>query len=513
MNNKKLTVYTLSIIGMILSTIISYNVYKNETLVIQEKFKIEVNNEIETFTQELLLNLEVLRGLKNLFRSSSLVTHEEFSIATKETLNIYKSIKALEWIPFILNENRKEFEESRKKYFPNFEITEKFKNGVMKRASKKDFYFPVYFVEPYIGNESALGFDLSSDKIRYETLIQSRDTGKTLASKSVNLVQDNSKAFLVFSPVYNSVSITKNQREKNLKGFVLGVFKINDIVESSFNYKTSNNIVLNITYADTKDYFFKSGDTFKTDNFVYEKEFLLIPGQRLIVTSQPKKGYIKSKRSYSHIIVFVMGTLFIIIGASYTFSIINYSSKMEDEVQNRTKELNDLNKILENISREDSLTKIYNRRYFDEVLDKELRVALRNRSSLSVLMIDIDYFKRYNDTYGHLQGDSCLITVANCIKNSFLRPSDLVARYGGEEFIVVLPNTTELEYLCKKLLKQVRDLNIEHRNSDVDSIITISIGATTQIITNEIDKTTLLNIADKALYEAKERGRNQYYIY
>jgi diguanylate cyclase (GGDEF)-like protein len=161
----------------------------------------------------------------------------------------------------------------------------------------------------------------------------------------------------------------------------------------------------------------------------------------------------------------------------------------------------------------DQLTGIYNRRYFDSSLKKIIKSHSRiGGSSLSVLMIDIDYFKKYNDTYGHVAGDDCLKEVASALSQCVMRDEDFVARYGGEEFAAVLPNTDKdgAKLVAEKMLEKARELNIPHETSGIEDYVTISIGGTTGIVNYLQHGSDYIKHADEALYESKENGRNRY---
>ncbi|TRX03522.1 diguanylate cyclase [Candidatus Methylobacter oryzae] len=164
--------------------------------------------------------------------------------------------------------------------------------------------------------------------------------------------------------------------------------------------------------------------------------------------------------------------------------------------------------LLESLSLLDALTGIPNRRRFDEALATELKLAIRNAKSLSLLMIDIDHFKQFNDYYGHSAGDECLKMVAAELSKSVLRPRDLVARYGGEEFVAILPGTDRLSALqiAERLRKNIQKLGLPHAYSGAGSVVTISVGAATQAkITKNFLPQMLRDAADKALYMAKGR--------
>jgi diguanylate cyclase (GGDEF)-like protein len=158
------------------------------------------------------------------------------------------------------------------------------------------------------------------------------------------------------------------------------------------------------------------------------------------------------------------------------------------------------------------LTGIYNRRYFDEYLTRVMQSLSRSGGNLSLMMVDVDHFKRYNDTYGHSMGDECLKTVAEALSQSVTRGDDIVARYGGEEFAVVLPNTDEngAQLIAEKLLENIREENITHEKSDAAARVTISVGITTGKAHHTQTAHDYIKQADKMLYESKQNGRDRY---
>lgn len=160
----------------------------------------------------------------------------------------------------------------------------------------------------------------------------------------------------------------------------------------------------------------------------------------------------------------------------------------------------------------DGLTGIYNRRYLEETFGKRVKDLAHSNGNISVLMIDVDFFKKYNDTYGHTVGDKCLKTVAETLANSICRSEDFVARYGGEEFIAILPNTPHdgANAIAKQMIENIRQLNICHKGNDVAPHITISIGFTSATLKDHHTGESLIKKADEALYLSKARGRNCY---
>ena len=172
------------------------------------------------------------------------------------------------------------------------------------------------------------------------------------------------------------------------------------------------------------------------------------------------------------------------------------------------------NDMLEKLSMYDGLTNIRNRRYFDETFEKTFNEIKRDKKSLAVLMIDIDFFKPYNDNYGHGQGDETLRKVAKALEKTIKRASDFVARYGGEEFVILLKdiNKDGVEAVANNLLNAVRELKITHEFSKIENYVTISIGASFYNSNSDITKLELLLKADETLYNVKNSGRNNFAI-
>jgi diguanylate cyclase (GGDEF)-like protein len=203
----------------------------------------------------------------------------------------------------------------------------------------------------------------------------------------------------------------------------------------------------------------------------------------------------------------------------------DYSKSLEQKVSDRTQELqgeierraaiehqlHNANHQLQELAYRDGLTQIANRRRFDEVLHQEWSRLQRDRQPLALILCDVDYFKPYNDSYGHQEGDDCLRAVAAAIASSVRRPSDLATRYGGEEFAVILPNTDRLGAIAvaNRIRALLHSLEIPHRASLVSPHVTLSFGIASQIPIDSATPEELLERADKALYEAKRDGRDR----
>jgi diguanylate cyclase (GGDEF)-like protein len=209
------------------------------------------------------------------------------------------------------------------------------------------------------------------------------------------------------------------------------------------------------------------------------------------------------------VLIFVIVAVFVI--STYVFKSIQQDHTKLHAI---AKKLKSANKKLENASYTDSLTNLYNRRYFNHIYERELKRAKRDKTYITFMMLDIDYFKQYNDTYGHVEGDFALKTVAKVLKDTLKRPSDYVFRLGGEEFGILLSQTNESDSanLARKLLSAVKLRELKHEKSKVSDYVTVSVGVVCCIADDALADEVLISRADEMLYEAKEGGRDRYQI-
>ena len=205
-------------------------------------------------------------------------------------------------------------------------------------------------------------------------------------------------------------------------------------------------------------------------------------------------------RDVVHVVRNVQGEVEALIGFMFDIS----------ERKKTEENLISLQKKLEEYSFKDSLTGVANRRMFDSIMEVEWMNARRNNQPLSLIMIDIDYFKQYNDHYGHIQGDECLKRVGQALSVSASRARDFFARFGGEEFVLVLPETDG--QAANKVAERCRNLifkeQIPHEKSHVGQVLTISLGVGTIIPTHQDESITFIEKVDRRLYQAKQKGRN-----
>jgi diguanylate cyclase (GGDEF)-like protein len=199
------------------------------------------------------------------------------------------------------------------------------------------------------------------------------------------------------------------------------------------------------------------------------------------------------------------------VSKPFQWAILRQQVRHAIERSQLLKKLEEANQRLEQLAILDGLTQVANRRRFDEYLSQSWRCMSRERSPLSLIMVDVDFFKSYNDTYGHQAGDACLRKIAKAISDTVHRPFDLVARYGGEEFVVVLPNTpiAGATQVASQIHKAVNALHIPHQGSTIAEHVTLSLGISSVVPYPEVAPESLLIAADRALYQAKGEGRDR----
>lgn len=220
----------------------------------------------------------------------------------------------------------------------------------------------------------------------------------------------------------------------------------------------------------------------------------------------------ESKEISNEILNTTMKTLIYTVLSMYdNLSIRTIKLIREQKERRRTEmKLRDAYRELEQLAITDSLTGLYNRRHFESCFDRELNRAKRKKDLLSIISIDVDYFKLVNDTYGHHVGDSTLKNIAQCLRDVFKRANDLVFRVGGEEFIVMVTDETSemVLQLAQKLQERILEMKMPNEKSDVSSLVTVSIGIVSHIPRKKDTFDSVMKIVDDRLYVAKKQGRN-----
>lgn len=247
-----------------------------------------------------------------------------------------------------------------------------------------------------------------------------------------------------------------------------------------------------------------------------KREALVCSGQTLIVMAARRSLQRPPEVLYEPIVVEIEANIYRLLDVHQLLVAQSHIHELASQLINQLyQQLEKANQDLQRLATADSLTKVANRRRFDEYLDLQWLQLSREPGYLSLILCDVDFFKGYNDTYGHLAGDGCLQQVAQAISNTIKKSADLVARYGGEEFAVILPNTNAAG--AAAVAEQIRDslkaLQIPHHKSSVSPYVTLSLGVACMIPHLELTPDSLIEAADRALYQAKVSGRNRYVLH
>jgi diguanylate cyclase (GGDEF)-like protein len=512
-----LLIFLFSGVGMAASLALAWVVWNSETHDIQERFTRDVDERVALLDRQISVNFETLYSLRALYDASELVTRSEFRTAASTILRRHPDIQALEWAPKVTHAKRRDYElAARNEGLRDFQIRQRTVEGEMVPADERPLHFPVFFVEPLEGNQPAVGFDLASSSKRLETLSASQESGELLATASMELVQEtaNDIGFLAFLPVYHGAPKNPAERVEMLKGFVLGVFRIGDIFESALPEHKEPLANAEFTLVDESQEDARRvlhahsppGKARLATSYMYRKALTPVAGRSWALAATPTVDHFVANRSSQPLAIAICGFAFTALLVFYLRVISTRTMEIERLVNYRTEELSRANKELQKLSRVDRLTGVGNRRVFEEDLEKEWSTAARESRPLSLLMIDLDGFKSFNDTYGHQCGDDCLLRVAQELKRATRRPSDLVSRYGGEEFAIVLPGADgeSAHVIGEKLRARIEALGIPHR----DGVVTISVGVGSVIPDHRVCADALVSAADAMLYRAKKHGGN-----
>jgi len=368
---KQASHYTLPIviimIGIVLSVALYIIVLDKEHQRIRTEFEQDAEERFEALKREIESDLHVLDSINAFYTHDYKIGRPQFRDFVKHFLSRHPSIQALEWIPRIPHNQREAYEKAAKQDgFPNFQITDRKTQGKMVRAPQRNEYFPVYFVEPYKGNEMALGFDLGSNQTRLEALERSRDTGELVATARIKLVQEKAGqfGFLVFEPIYrkDGLSGSVESRREKLEGFALGVFRIGDIIEKSASYLTAKEIdfYLYDESAPMEERFLyfhrsrasnaavmskRSEETKSETGFQYART-LDVAGRKWKVLYRPLPEYIAAKKTWQPVGVLLIGLLFTAFLGSYLLINVNRTERIQRLVKERTGELQKTNDAL-----------------------------------------------------------------------------------------------------------------------------------------------------------------------
>ena len=487
-----------------------------------EHFNLFAEEEFHKIQMHLLGVASNVRAVSGLFRASGGVHRGEFH-AFVEAVEVAEQIRALAWVPRVPEELRSKYEQrAQRAGYPGFTFTERTSEGTLDQAGDRPEYFPIFFLEPYLDNESALGFDLGSDAAILSGLMKSRATGEEIASSGITLVEepnDQDDVFL-FSPTYRTQAKPRsNTTDKpDLVGFGLGVFRFSDLVSSALSAEPPTieiAIFDKSAPAGSQRLYPTSSRSESANNSqspFYRETALSLGTQEWSLVATAANDSEFTEESPIPWLVMSLGFVITTLTAMFVGSIISRNQYANFLVDTKTADLVKSNlerekvlQMLEEMSLHDSLTGLPNRTLFLDRLDRSVRLGRREKQKFAILMMDLNGFKEINDTYGHEVGDELLRVVAKRMKE-VSRDCDTVARLGGDEFSALLPSVVSMEgasILADRIQDSVvRPVSLSGRTLRVG--ISVGVGLFPD---HGQDRKSLLHSADMAMYRAKKSAK------
>ncbi|APG28167.1 hypothetical protein A7E78_10110 [Syntrophotalea acetylenivorans] len=481
---QKVAMLCVILASLTLSALLAGSFYRQERRETLAGFEAEVDAIGNQFYQELTFQFEALYLLKALFDGSTIVSDKEFQRVATETLARHSNILALGWVPQIEH--------------PTGEPS-----------------YPLDYLSPEQRRSGLLGFDLAAVPAIRPALEAGLSQGRLQAILQFPLFANEPELRGVFAllPVLDAADSKDSARP--LRGFIAGFFNVDDLLARLLEKHVTPGIDLTLLdhTADLEHrilYHHRAPVGTPVAAAAYLDELPVIAGHQWRIRALPTDSYLNYHSSRVPYLIMLSGFIFTFLIAAYLRMAAIRSAEIEELVKARTRKLHETNDKLASLSMTDGLTGIANRRNFDCHLDVEWKRGIREQQPLTLMLIDIDCFKAYNDHYGHLQGDHCLRRVARTLHDQTSRPRDLVARYGGEEFALILPHTDcAARSLGEQCRAAVESLALPHIASGISNKITVSVGIASMVPQRGSQPDDLIAKADQALYHAKETGRNR----
>ncbi|UUV18424.1 EAL domain-containing protein [Fusobacteria bacterium ZRK30] len=369
-NKSYIPSYSILFVGFLLSYLIFYEIGIIENKFIQHKFRAERENYLRIFNSELSKNIDTLNTVKQLFITSKNVDREQFKNFTNYFLEENVKIQAFLWIPLVNGDERSRYERlAQKQGYKNFKFTEIGKSGEVQKRGKSMQYYPVYYIEPFRGNEAILGLDLFSNKNRAEAILNSLKIGKIIGSSKIRIIQgeEEKDVFFLLSPVYKKGFNSKGE----VLGFISGVFKIDDFIDSSLDLLKINNLEFqiydatenkNVEIYTTKDYF-KRFELYKSSNLYFEN-FIDFPNRSWKIKFIPGKSFFLNEFIKWDWIIFIFFNTITLMWSIYVYKKIKYTNKignLMDKTEESEKRLKLFAEILENTPEGVIVTNRYNK--------------------------------------------------------------------------------------------------------------------------------------------------------
>ncbi|HQQ63069.1 MAG TPA: diguanylate cyclase [Pseudomonadales bacterium] len=495
------------LLGIALATTSFYLSYRHEQDQIFQRYTSEVDALASSLELELGRNIALLMSFRSFHEAFPQVDERGFSIFSRNARQFNGGVYGMKWAPRVLDEDRESFEKNALQKLGVAHITDINDVGEAEIAPPSDEYYPILISEPAARQELPIGYDVAS-KIETRTALETAaSNNQAIGTKPIAVKEGGKRSYIYFIslPIYKQNDASEEDRLDQVKGFVVGLYDIeaifNNVLDSAWSWDTTNSIALDDnsgqSSTQTRVAAKPGKDIVDGTRFEYTKQLSPIADLQWFLVGKPSKQYFHKHRTAFPYMLGVGILLFSLMIEAYL-----------GVLRRVDKELQDAALI-------DGLTRVANRRRFFEQLNKEWPRAQRFFRPITIVVVDVDNFKKYNDIYGHVRGDRCLHDVAQALNKGVQRPGDIMARYGGEEFAIILPETTleAAREVADKCRQAVQDLAIEHTGNAGYGVVTVSMGVACVVPEEGLSYGDLIEMADQALYESKEKGRNRVSTY
>lgn len=497
------------LLGLALAATSFYLSFRHEQEQIYQRYTSEVDALASSLELELGRNIALLMSFRSFHEAFPQVNDAGFSIFSRNAREFNGGVYGMKWAPRVTHEQRQSFETMLNKQYGISGITEMNDAGVLKPATVTDEYYPILYSEPAARKELPVGYDLGSRMATRTALDTAASNNQAIGSPPIRVSEagKSSYIYLISLPLFHKdAADTDENNWGELQGFVVGLYDIDaifsNVLDNAWSWDTTNAIALEdnsgqVGGAQTLISDQPGSDVVDDPRFEYTKQLAPVADLQWFLVGKPSHAYFKKNRTFFPYMLSVGIMLFSLMIEAYLGVLRRVDKELQDAAL------------------VDGLTRIANRRKFFEQLNKEWPRAQRFFRPITIIISDVDNFKKYNDIYGHVRGDRCLHDVAQALQKCIHRPGDLVARYGGEEFSIILPETTleAAKEVAEKCRQAVQNLAIEHTGNATYGVVTISMGVACAVPEEGFHFGDLIEMADQSLYESKEKGRNCVSLY
>ncbi len=510
----------VGLIGLLVTTALVYGVdgARKRLLTADLKSHLARWNHVIAFSTE--KELALATSLVSNFESQTTLDAASFDTLSRHAMSLYPGLEAVFWVPGVQEEQRANYEAAMKQRLPDFNLRHYEASSGYIPAPQKAIYYPItWVVSDKYQNVSGLdmaSFNSFSELFKRDEADDDRIMLRYIASMK-NLLTNNGREsrlqMLLVAPLKASVQWSDGVAHQG-KSYLVFLVEFASILNYFGDLKGSDKLQIIIAMGEGEsrqivlDIAPTSGELMP--QYTVNSAFWNRITSKWDISMTPTDDYFAANPNPTKHWVMGIGLSLTVLLVLYLATVQRRALWVQSLVEQRTEELQQANYELDRLSRTDYLTGAANRRYFEECLEVEWSRAIREKTPISLIMIDVDYFKAYNDHFGHLEGDKCLQQVARILTNSLKRPADIIARFGGEEFVVLLPSTdTGVIALAETCRANVENAAISHPISKVSEYLTVSVGVASMIPKEGQRSRMLLKEADIELYQAKAQGRNR----